>query len=203
MNLLWEIGLQAIEIMTLLFGLLGMTLALLLLFAPRVAQSVSGVLNRSVDVDKKLGLLDRDIRTEGAIYGHPILMGIGLVAGSVFALFFFLCRFDAAKFAQVFFGSHNHLVYGEIIFQTVDWIGKIGCLFGLLTGLGLIIAPRRMRSLEQKMNVRYETRSWIEKYQRPIYSLDTLFFRYPILFGLLVGSISSVLIVISIINLLR
>jgi hypothetical protein len=53
------------------------------------------------------------------------------------------------------------------------------------------------------MNVRYETRSWIEKYQRPIYSLDTLFFRYPILFGLLVGSISSVLIVISIINLLR
>lgn len=203
MNLLWEIGLQSIEIMTLLFGLLGMTLSLLLLFAPRVAQNMSGVLNRSVDVDKKLGLLDKDIQTEKAIYGHPILMGSGLVAGSVFALFFFVCKFDATKFAQVFFGSHNPVFYGEIIFRTVDWIGKIGCLFGLLTGLGLIIAPRRVRAIDRKMNTRYETRSWIERLQRPIYSLDTLFFRYPILFGLLVGSISSVLIVISIINLLR
>ena len=203
MTLLWEIGLQSIEIMTLLFGMLGMTLSLLLLFAPRVAQSVSGVLNRNVDVDKKLGLLDKDIQTEKAIYGHPILMGSGLVAGSVFALSFFICRFDAAKFAQVFFGSHNHVFYGEIIFQTVEWIGKIGCLAGLLTGLGLIIAPRRVRAIDQKMNVRYETRSWIEKFQRPTYSLDALFFRYPILFGLLVGSISSVLIVISIINLLQ
>jgi hypothetical protein len=53
------------------------------------------------------------------------------------------------------------------------------------------------------MNVRYETGSWIEKLQQPAFQLDILFFRYPILFGLLVGSISCVLIVISIINLLR
>jgi hypothetical protein len=203
MNLFWEIGLKSIEIMTLVFGLLGMTLALLLLFAPRVAQNVSGVLNRSVDLDKKLGLLDKDISTEKAIYGRPILMGSGLIAGSVFALFFFACKFDATKFAQVFFGSHNPVFYGEIIFKAVGWIGKIGCLFGLLAGLGLILAPRRVRALDQKMNVRYETGSWIEKLQQPAFHLDTLFFRYPILFGLLVGSISCVLIVISIINLLR
>jgi hypothetical protein len=203
MNLLWEIGLQAIEIMTLLFGMLGMTLSLLLLFAPKVARNVSGVLNRSVDVDKKLGLLDKDIRTDKAIYGHPLLIGGGLIAGSVFALFFFLCRFDASKFAQVFFGSQNHALYGEIIFNTVDWVGRIGCLFGLLAGLGLVVAPRRVQAIDQKMNVRYETGSWIEKLQRPTHSLDTLFFRYPIFFGLLVGSISCVLIVISILNLLR
>jgi hypothetical protein len=203
MNLLWEIGLQAVEIMTLVFGMLGMTLSLLLLFAPRVAQSVSGVLNRSVDVDKKLGLLDKDIQTAKVIYGHPLLVGGALVAGSVFALFFFLFKFDASKFAQVFFGSHNHSFSGEVIFQTVAWIGKIGCLCGLLAGFGLVFAPRRLRAIDQKMNVRYETRSWIEKLQRPSLSLDAVFFRYPILCGLLVGSISSVLIVISIINLLR
>jgi hypothetical protein len=203
MNLLWEIGLQAIEIMTLLFGMLGMTLSLLLLFVPRVVQNVSGVLNRSVDIDKKLGILDRDIHTEKAIYGHPLMVGGGLIAGSVFALFFFLFKFDVSKFAQVFFGSHNHGLYGEIIFITLGWVGRIGCLFGLLIGLGLVIAPRRVRAIDQKMNTRYETGSWIEKFQRPTHSLDVFFFRYPIFFGLLVGSISSVLIVISILNLLR
>jgi hypothetical protein len=203
MDLLREIGLQAIEIMTLVFGILGMTLSLLLLFAPQVAQSISGVLNRSVDIDKKLGALDRDIQTDQAIYGHPFLVGAGLICGSVFALFFFFSKFDATKFAQVFFGSHHHAFSGEIIFETVAWVGKIGCLVGLLIGIGLILAPRRLRAIDQKVNVRYETRSWIEKLQQPTYSLDVVFFRYPILSGLLVGSISCVLIVISILNLLR
>jgi hypothetical protein len=203
MDLLREIGLQAIEIMTLVFGILGMTLSLLLLFAPRIAQSISGVLNRSVDIDKKLGALDKDIRTDQTIYGHPLIVGAGLVSGSVFALIFFFSKFDATKFAQVFFGSHIHAFSGEIIFETVAWIGKIGCLLGLLAGIGLIVAPRRLRAIDQKVNVQYETRSWFEKLQQPTHSLDAVFFRYPILSGLLVGSISCVLIVISILNLLR
>jgi hypothetical protein len=203
MNLLQEIGLRAIEIMTLVFGMLGMTLSLLLLFAPRVAQTLSAVLNRSVDVDQKLRLLDQDIQTDKVIYTHPLLTGGFLVAGSMFALFFFFFKFDASVFSQVFFGSHNHSLSGEIIFHAVGWIGKFGCLLGLLAGAGLILAPRRVQAIEQKMNTRYETRSWIEKLQRPTHSLDTVLFRYPILSGLLGGSISSVLIVLSILNLLR
>lgn len=203
MNLLREIGLQSIEIMTLVFGMLGMTLSLLLLFAPRVARALSDVLNRSIDVDQKLKLLDKDIQTDNIIYGHPVLVGGGLVAGSMFALFFFFYKFDASVFSQLFFGSHHHAFSGEVIFQAVGWIGKLGCLLGLLAGLGLIIAPLRVRSIDQKMNTRYETRSWIERIQRPSHSLDTVLFRYPILSGLLGGSISSVLIVLSILNLLR
>lgn len=203
MNLLAEIGLRAVEIMTLVFGMMGMTLSLLLLFAPRVAQSLGDVLNRSVDVDKKLRLLDKDIQTDNVIYGHPLLVGGCLVAGSLFALFFFFYNFNASVFAGLFFGSHHHALPGEIIFQAVGWIGKLGCLFGLLTGTGLMLAPRRVRAIDQKMNTRYETRGWIEKLQRPTHSLDAVLFRYPILSGLLGGSISSVLIVLSILNLLR
>jgi hypothetical protein len=203
MDLLREIGLRAIEIMTLVFGILGMALALLLLFAPQVAKSISGVLNRSIDIDKKLSILDKDIQTDQAIYRHPFLVGAGMISGSVFALFFFFCKFDARKFAQVFFGSHMNTFSGEIIFETVGWIGKIGCVLGLLTGIGLTVAPRRLRAIDQKMNIRYETRSWIEKLQQPIHSLDTVFFSCPVLSGLLVGSVSCVLIVISILNLLR
>ena len=203
MNLLREIGLRSIEIMTLVFGMLGMTLSLLLLFAPKVAQTLSTVLNRNVDVDKTLRALDREIQTDKMIYGHPVLVGTCLSAGSMFALFFFFYKFEASVFAQLFFGSHHHALSGEIIFQTVGWIGKLGCLFGLLAGAGLILAPRQVRAIDEKMNTRYETLSWIEKLQRSTHSLDTVLFRYPILSGLLGGSISSVLIVLSILNLLR
>jgi hypothetical protein len=203
MNLLQEIGLRSIEIMTLVIGMLGMTFSLLLLFAPRAARTLSEVLNRSVDVDSRLRLLDKDIQTDHMIYGHPFLVGGGLLAGSVFALFFFIYKFDASAFARLFFGSHHRALPGEIIFQAVGWIGKLGCLLGLLAGVGLIIAPRRVRAVDQKMNTRYDTRSWIDKLQRPALSFDTVFFRYPILFGLLGGLISGVLIVLSILNLLR
>jgi hypothetical protein len=43
----------------------------------------------------------------------------------------------------------------------------------------------------------------VEKLNRPVKSLDTVFFRYPIFFGLLGGSISCLLIALSVINLLH
>lgn len=203
MNLLWEIGLQAVEILTLVFGILGMTLSLMLLFAPRATQNVSNLFNRSLDIDRKLGFLDRDISTENFVYSHSMPIGVLLVAGSAFAFLFFLFKFDVALFNLVFFGVRGHSVFGEILFQTIAWIGRVACLFGLLAGLSLVLAPRRLRAIERRMNRWIETRVLFEKVNRPLRSLDTVFFRYPIFFGLLGGSISCVLIVLSILNLLH
>jgi hypothetical protein len=203
MNLLWEIGLQTIEVLTLVFGILGMTLSLMLLFAPRVARNVSNVFNRSLDVDQRLGFLDKDISTENLVYGHPKLVGTLLLAGSGFAFLFFVFKFDVPNFAMIFFGSRNPTVFGEIIFQTVAWVGRLGCLFGVLAGIGLILAPQKMQAIEKRMNRWIETRLLIEKVNRPIKGLDTIFFRYPIFFGLFGGSVSCLLIVLSILNLLR
>ena len=61
METIWAIGLQTIEILTLIFGILGMTLSVLLLFFPSLTQSLSNILNRDVDVDKKLEYLDKEI----------------------------------------------------------------------------------------------------------------------------------------------
>jgi len=203
MNLVWEIGLQTIEILTLVFGILGMTLSLMLLFAPRATQSLSNIFNRSLDVDRKLGFLDKDISTENLIYGHPMLLGALLLAGSVFAFLFFLFKFDASHFTLIFLGVVHHTVFGEILFQTIAWIGRVACLFGVMAGLSLILAPRKLRAMEQRVNRWIETRVLIDKVNRPVKSLDTLFFRYPIFFGLLGGSISCLLIVLSILNLLH
>ncbi len=203
MNLLCEIALQAVEVMTLVFGILGMTLALLLLFAPQAARSLSELLNRSVDLDRRLEVLDRPIETERAVYGHPLLFGALLTAGSLFALFFFLFRFDAAAFARVFFGAHHHSLSGEVVFAALAWIGRVGCVAGVLVGAGLMLAPRRVRAIDEKMKSPVETRHWFEKLERPRAGIDEWFFRHPVSSGLAVGAVSGVLIVLAVINLLR
>ncbi len=203
MNLLCEIALQAVEVMTLVFGILGMTLALLLLFAPQAARSLGGLLNRSIDLERRLEVLDRPIETGRTVYGHPRLFGALLTAGSLFALFFFLFRFDAAAFARVFFGAYSPLLAGEVAFDALAWIGRVGCVAGVLLGAGLMLVPRRVRAIDEKMTSRVETRSWFEKLERPRSGIDEWFFRHPVSSGLAVGTVSGVLIVLSVINLLR
>jgi hypothetical protein len=203
MNLLWEICLQTIEILTLVFGILGMTLSLMLLFAPRTTRSLSNIFNRSMDIDRKLGFLDKAIATENLVYAYPRPLGMLLLAGSAFAFLFFQFKFDASHFALIFFGLAHQSVLGEILFQTIAWVGRVVCLSGVAAGLLLILAPRKLRAVEERMNRWIETRAWIEKVNRPVKSLDTVFFRFPIFFGLLGGSISCLLIVLSILNLLH
>jgi hypothetical protein len=203
MNIVWEIALRAVEVLNLVSGILGMTLSLLLLFAPGLARNVSALFNRQVDTDRRLSFLDRTFASEGLIYGHPFLIGGCLSAGAAFALVFLFCTFDARQFAQVFFGPGVHPLTGEIVFQVVAWVGRIGCALGLLAGVCLMTVPHRVREIDRKLNVRYETGVWVERLQRSTHSLDSVFFRYPIPFGLLGGSISCLLIVLSVLNLLR
>ncbi|MFO7708326.1 MAG: hypothetical protein R6V84_09145 [Desulfobacterales bacterium] len=202
MGVFWEIGLQAIEILTLVVGMLGMAMSLLLLFAPAAARNLSGIANRSVDVEKKLRFLDKDIRTEDWIYAHPVVVGGALAAASLFALVFFFFKVDIAEFNRVFFGAAPSAA-GEILFQVFVWIGKLACLIGLGLGVGLMAAPAKMRRMERSLNAWIDTRSWVEKLDRSGPKLDTVFFRYPIFFGIFGGAVSCLLIVLSILNLLR
>jgi hypothetical protein len=203
MNIFWEIGLQAVEIMTLVFGMLGMAMSLLILFAPSTARNLSSIFNRSVDVDKKLLFLDKSISTDELIYGHPVIVGGGLVAASLFALIFFFFKVDIADFTRIFFGANNDSTVGEIIFQTVAWIGKVACFLGLAVGLWLVVSPATMRRFERKLNTWMETRSFVERLDRSSHDFDAIFFRYPIFFGLLGGAFSCLLIILAILNLLR
>ena len=115
MEIFWEIGLQTIEILTLIFGVLGMTLSLMLLFSPRLTQSLSNILNRSIDVDKGIEYLDKEIQISDFFYNHHITMGLALVVGSAFSLFFFFFSLDISKFAGIFFGSRANIYTTALI----------------------------------------------------------------------------------------
>jgi hypothetical protein len=203
MEIFWEIGIQSIEILTLIFGILGMTLSLMLLFSPRLARSLSNILNRSINVDKGIEFLDKNIEISDFFYNHHFAMGLLIMAGSVFSLFFFFFSLDVSKFAGIFFGSRANLITAELIVSTISWIGKIGCLTGLVFGLMMAIKPDLLRRIENTLNSLFETKSMIDKLDKSSHDMDTFFFRHPVAVGLTGAVLSFFLISLSIINLLK
>lgn len=203
MEIFWEIGIQTIEILTLVFGIMGMTLSLMLLFSPRLARNLTNILNRSIDVDKRLEYMDKDIQLSVFIYNHHIAMGLLLVAGSAFSLFFFLFSLDISKFVGIFFGSQANAFTAELVVTTFTWTGRIGCLAGLAVGLLIVFMPDLMKRIENKLNSWVETKPMIDKLDKSSHDMDSFFFSHPIAVGLVGAVISFFLISLSIINLLR
>ena len=203
MEIFWEIGLQTIEILTLVFGILGMTVSLMVLFSPKLAKNVSNILNRNVDVDKKIEYLDKRIEISSFFYKYNVVMGVVLIVGSVFSLSFFFFSLDITKFAGIFFGSQKHVFTTEIILNSIVWIGKIGCLIGVVLGILLAFAPDRMKRMENKLNSWFETKPMIKKLDNVSHDLDSFFFRHAITVGLTGAILSFFLISLSIVNLLK
>ena len=203
MEIFWEIGIQTIEILTLVFGIMGMTLSLMMVFSPHLTQTLSNTLNRSIDVDKRLEYLDKDIQISDFFYSHHITVGLILVAGSAFSLFFLFFSLDVSKFAGIFFGSQSDLFAAELVLSTVSWIGKVGCLAGLAVGLLMAFKPDLMKGMESRLDSWFETKPILDKLDKSSYDTDSFFFRHPVAVGLIGAVISFFLISLSIINLLR
>jgi hypothetical protein len=203
MEIFWEIGLRTIEILTLLFGVLGMAFSLLLLFSPRLTKSLGDFFNRSISVGSSSNILDKDIPTEAFIYSHNILVGLCLSAGSIFALIFFFFNLDIKHFASVFLDSQKYSQTLEIIFYFFAWVARVACALGLIIGIVLLVAPQKVQAYESKINTWFETRTFFEKLDQSGPELDTLFFRHPYFFGMAGAVISFLVITLSIVNLLK
>ena len=202
MDFFWDIVLHTIELLTLLFGVLGMAFSLLLLASPRLTKSLGNFFNRNISISYSSNILDKDIPTEAFIYSHHVIIGLCLAAGSLFALIFFFINIDISNFAKVFLGSQRYFKTLEIIFYFFAWIARIACICGLITGIVLLVAPQKMQAVEKKLNVWFETRTFFEKLDQTGPELDVLFFRYPFFFGMAGALISFLVITLSIVNLL-
>jgi hypothetical protein len=202
MEIFWDIALHTVEILTLLFGILGMAFSLLLLISPRLTKSLGSFFNRSISVESKMNLLDKDIPTEALIYSHHIIFGLCLVAGSIFALIFFFFNIDLSNFAKVFLGSRKYFMTLEVVFIFFAWVARLACILGLVSGLLLLFAPAKMRAVDSKVNTWFETRAIFEKLDRSGPELDVLFFHHPFFFGMIGAILSFLIITLAIVNLL-
>ena len=202
MQIFQQIGLQAIEILTLVFGILGISFSLMLLLSPNLTRSVSNVINRNVNIDKKFAYLDKDLQLDSFIYGHNMVIGLCLIAGSAFSLIFFFFKLDISGFANIFFIPGKYLSINKIIFNGITWVGKIACFFGIICGFMLFVAPGKMKHIEKKVSSWIETRHFFDRLDNSNRELDAVLFRHPVPFGLVGLIISSVIIILSILNLL-
>ncbi|MBW2469535.1 MAG: hypothetical protein JRE62_09560 [Deltaproteobacteria bacterium] len=203
MDIFWDIAFHTVELLTLLFGVLGMAFSLLLLASPRLTRSLGNFFNRSFSVGSSSSILDKDFPTEAFIYSHHTALGVCLIVGSAFALIFFIFNIDISNFANVFLGSQKYFEALEIIFYFFAWIARIACLCGLIIGIVLLFAPQKMQAVEKKLNTWFETRTFFEKLDQSGPELDVLFFRYPFFFGMAGAVISFLVIALSIVNLLN
>ena len=202
MEIFWDIGLHTIEVLTLLFGVLGMAFSLLLLISPRLTKTAGDFFNRNISFEPKINILDKDIKTEPLIYGHHIIFGLCMIAGSLFAFIFFAFDLDISNFASVFIVSRKYFVIFEIIFNTFVWVARFACLLGIVFGGFLLFAPDKMRKLDKKVNIWFETRGVFAKLDQSGPELDVFLFRHPFFFGLSGALVSFLIITLSVVNLL-
>ena len=202
MEIFWDITLNTVEILTLLFGVLGMAFSLLLLFSPRLTKTVGDFFNRSVNVDPKISLLDKDIKTEAFIYSHRIIFGFCMVAGSVFAFVFFVFDLNLSNVADMFIDSEQYFAALEIFFYTFVWIARIACGLGFVFGGLLLFAPDKLKRIDGTMNIWFETRGLFAKLDRNIPEVDAFFFRHSLFFGIIGALLSFLVIALSVVNLL-
>lgn len=203
MEFLWEISLQAVGILTLIFGILGIALSLLLLFSPNTTRKVSNLFNRYIDLDKKVSYLDKEIKIESLIYSHHILTGICLIAGSLFILVFLLFKLDVTSFVKIFFSSQKFYSISEIIFSSMAMIGKLVGVSGIIFGVIFLFSPSQMKKIENKVNIWFSTQNMINKLDETHHDIDTFIYRHAVLFGLIGLIISIFLTVLATINILH
>ena len=202
MDFLWEIALQTVGILALIFGILGIAFSLLLLFSPNVTKKISNVFNRYIDVDKKVSYLDKDIRTESIIYNHHIIVGVCLIVGSGFILIFLMFKLDVANFVNIFFSSQKYASINEIILSSMAMVGKIVGVAGIIIGFILLFSPEKMKKIEKKVNTWFSTQHMISKLDETHHDIDTFIYQHAVLFGL-TGLITSIfLTVLATVNML-
>ncbi len=202
MEIMREISLQVIEMSTLIFGILGLTFSAMLMLSPGLTKNLSNILNRSINVDKKLSFLDKGIDISDYFYEYHIAVGLMFVAGSTFVLSFFYVSLDLTRFRQIIFGHQTQMMWSEIIFNTILWIGKITCLAGLLFGSMLLFMPNKMKCLENNLNAWFDTNAMFKKLDRSSNNVDSFFFRHPRVIGMSGAALSFLILCLSIINLL-
>jgi len=194
MDTIWDICLQTVEVFTLVAGLLGVVLSLLLLLAPRLFRSLSEKLNRSVDVDTKIkNVADKEIRTEGLFYGHNIITGTVFIIGYAIILIFLYYRLDVKSVANLSAGYNNYPDTSEVIVGAMALFGKFTGIIGIIIGSILLFSPDQLRIIERRMNTWFSTQSMADKLDRSYEDVDTLVFQRPVVFGI-IGLIPSMVL---------
>jgi hypothetical protein len=198
-----EILVDALEITTLCCGLAGMLLSLGLALMPPGTSTAARLMNRRLNVEKGLMVLDRTYPLDRFFFRYNRVGGFLLVAGSLFAGVFLFLGLDPGRLMDTVPLLPEHPDFNAMLYSAMVLAGKIGCSLGVFLGLVLILAPKRVESITRAMDSSLSTTKMVERLNTYHYGFDRIITRFPRLFGTLGFVASSVLVFLSALNMLE
>lgn len=203
MELVNQILFDSLNISTLLFGISGIVLSILLLVSLNLTKHFSLFFNQYVNCEKKLEPLDKNIQTEHFLYSHNVMIGLGIIAGSVFFLVFLFFKLDIELILKLFKVSQTLLLLASVVLHSMALFGKIFGILGIIIGLLLSFAPNTLLLIEKKLNYWILTKPLEEKLNELHKDTDTICFLHPIVIGTIILISSAFLTVLSILNIIH
>lgn len=189
-NILWH----TLTILLLIGALMGIALALLLIFKPHLIERVNHVANHWVSMRHISRWMDRSIRIEHWFYRHHRLLGLFIVLGAGYILVYFGLLFDKTAALQLQ-GALSVYVPNKLLLDTLlqafRLISMIGTAAALFVGLAVWLRPSLLRGLEKGSNQWVSSRRATRMLDVPRDQVDLFVARHAQRVGwlLLVGSI--------------
>lgn len=142
---------RALAIFLLIGAVLGVALALLLIFKPHLLGSVNRVANRWISTRHIGQALDRSISIERWFYQHHRVTGIAVVLGAIYMFVYFGILFDKASMLQRL-GSQFSPGLLDGLLDALVLSALTGAAVALMVGLFLWLRPSLLRGIEAGAN---------------------------------------------------
>lgn len=181
---------RALAIFLLIGALLGVNLALLLIFNPRLLERLNRVANRWISMRHISKLLDRSINIERWFYRHHRAAGLAIMLGASYILIFFGILFDKAHALQRLSGTLPAKLLDGLL-DALVLCSLAGGAAALIAGLFIWLRPSLLRDIEKKSNQWVSTRRATKVLDVPHGEVDRFVARHAQRVGwlLLLGSI--------------
>lgn len=181
---------RALAIFLLIGALLGVNLALLLIFNPRFLERLNRVANRWISTRHISKLLDRSISIERWFYRHHRAAGLAIVLGASYVLIFFGILFDKAHALLRLNGTLPAKLLDGLL-DALVLCSLVGGAAALIAGLFIWLRPSLLRGIEKKSNQWVSTRRATKVLDVPHGQVDIFVARHAQRAGwvLLLGSI--------------
>lgn len=141
-------------------------------------------LSRWVDTSTWFHKIDEQRQIERIFYRYHILMGVLIIAGSLYSLWF-LWRLQGGALLVILPALQNRVLL-EVLEATASGVLLIGNLIALIIGIVVLVRPSLLKALEIKANSWFETEQTFNKLNRRVDLADQFLPNHPRLYGLLI-----------------
>jgi hypothetical protein len=140
-----------LAILSLIFALFGVVLALLLIFRPQLVERINRVANQWVSARPVSLWLDRSVSVERWFHQHHRAVGIFIVLGSEYMIIYFGFLFDKVYTLQRWSGMLPPQLL-EVLLNAMVVAALIAGAVALIVGLFFWLRPSVLRGMEEEAN---------------------------------------------------